>query len=74
MTYLLLPLCCYALCVHVCRGSRQIAEKPEAKSGAMGAAAPNASVGSQGVLFGAGVAIGGVAGALLTYLGGLQRH
>ena len=31
-------------------------------------------MGSQGMLFGAGVALGGVAGALLTYIGSLQRH
>jgi hypothetical protein len=31
-------------------------------------------VGSQSMLFGAGIALGGVAGALLTYVGGLQRH
>ena len=31
-------------------------------------------MGSQGMLFGAGVAVGGMAGALLTYIGSLQRH
>ena len=31
-------------------------------------------MGSQGMLFGAGVALGGMAGALLTYIGAMQRH
>ena len=36
------------------------------------AASPD--MGSQSMLFGAGVALGGVAGALLTYIGAMQRH
>ena len=72
--HLLLRLWCDACCVSLCRGSRQLSEKPKAQSGTKGPPAPDANMGSQGMLFGAGVAIGGVAGALLTYLGSLQRH
>ena len=49
-------------------------EEEEASKGPPKAASPSPDVGSQGVVFGAGVALGGVAGALLTYLGAMQRH
>ena len=74
MKHLLLWLCCDALFVHLCRGSRQVSDKPKAQSETNRTPASDANMGSQGMLFGAGVAIGGVAGALLTYLGSLQRH
>ena len=49
-------------------------DEKEASMAPPKAAAASPDVGSQGMVFGAGVALGSVAGALLTYLGALQRH
>ena len=48
--------------------------RKQASKGSPKAASAPPDVGSQGMVFGAGVALGSVAGALLTYLGAMQRH
>ena len=49
-------------------------EEKEASKRSPKAASASPDVGSQGMVFGAGVALGSVAGALLTYIGAMQRH
>ena len=72
--------CCLLMCCALLRrgahrnlesleGEKKTAIKESAK-----AACALPDVGSQGMVFGLGLALGSVAGALLTYLGALQRH